>query len=57
MDNEQNESMEELMTYVCDNLCRHPFEAVEEDQLEEICNKCRLEQLTLALRTGGDNGG
>ena len=56
MDKKPNEAAEDLMTYVCDNLCRHPFEAVEEDQLEEICKQCRLEQLALVLQEGGGNG-
>lgn len=34
----------EMAEYICDNLCKYPVECQDEEGLEEICCKCRMEQ-------------
>lgn len=31
---------EQDMEYLCDELCRHPRECKEQQELDEICEKC-----------------
>lgn len=31
---------EQEMEYLCDELCRHPRECQEQQELDEICAKC-----------------
>ena len=31
---------EQEMEYLCDELCRHPRECKEQQELDEICAKC-----------------
>lgn len=31
---------EQEMEYLCDELCRHPRECKEQQELDEICEKC-----------------
>jgi hypothetical protein len=33
---------DEMMGYVCDNLCRHPRQARDQEKLEDICAECNL---------------
>ena len=32
--------IEKLTAYVCDDLCRHPREAVDQEELDGICAEC-----------------
>lgn len=34
----------EMMEYICDNLCRHPREVEDQDELDDICAECEMGQ-------------
>lgn len=36
----------EMMEHICDNLCRHPREASDQETLEDICAECRMGEFT-----------
>lgn len=38
-------SSEELLAYVCDELCRRRFPGQKQEELDAICEKCKLERL------------
>ncbi|MDD3417373.1 MAG: hypothetical protein PHY47_25850 [Lachnospiraceae bacterium] len=39
--------IEELMEIVCDNLCMHPENCSDQDELAQICEACPLENYLL----------
>lgn len=39
------QQIEEIMSETCDNYCRFPIEAADEDELELHCDKCPLVNL------------
>ena len=51
---EMTVDVEQIMEYVCDNLCRYPGEYKDPDELwSEQCDRCRLREL---LVEGEDDG-
>lgn len=36
---------EELLSYVCDELCRHHLPEMTQEQLDAVCARCSLERL------------
>lgn len=44
-DSEEDSDMEKITTefaeYICDKLCKHPYEC-DQEELEEICAECRM---------------
>ena len=36
------ETVEEMMEYVCDCLCKHRERAEDQDELDEICCECEM---------------
>ena len=34
----------EMMEHICDNLCKHPINAKDQDELDEICSSCQMGQ-------------
>lgn len=45
---------DQIMEYVCDNLCRYPSEYKDPDDLwNEQCDRCKLREL---LEEGDTNG-
>ena len=46
---EQNEMLKivtPMMEHVCDKLCRFPWETERKEDLEDICNECKMDQYT-----------
>lgn len=39
LENWQNE-LEGVVTHICDKLCRYPWEITEQEELDEICERC-----------------
>ena len=39
--------IEELMEIVCDNLCMHPDNCPDQEELSQICETCPLENYLL----------
>lgn len=42
MTNKVDKITTEMMEHICDNLCRFPREAEDEDQLVDICAECEM---------------
>lgn len=34
----------EMMEHICDNLCRHPRDVEDQEELECICAECKMGQ-------------
>lgn len=34
----------EMMEHICDNLCKHPTKAKDQEELDEICSSCQMGQ-------------
>ncbi len=43
------EKVEELTEKLCDNYCRFPIEVIDQDELDNICMKCPLNEITEVL--------
>lgn len=41
--------------YICDQICRHPFEVKSQEELDAICFTCSLAQYTGGIRTVYDH--
>lgn len=39
---EMDKLVEEMMEHICDELCRHPREAQDPEQLEDVCAECGM---------------
>ena len=33
----------EMAEYICDNLCKRPYQNLDQEELDEICAECKLE--------------
>ena len=44
--NEMNKIVTPMMEYVCDYLCRFPWEIERKEDLEEVCASCRMDKYT-----------
>ncbi len=45
----------EMMEYICDELCRHPREGLDEDDFNDICCKCRMGEFVNNIVKGLDD--
>ena len=32
----------EMMEYICDNQCKHPYNAEDQEELDDICAECEM---------------
>ncbi len=32
--------VEDKVAYICDKLCRHPWEITEQEEMDEVCEEC-----------------
>ena len=40
--NRMEETVEEMMKYVCDEICRHRRNGLDQDRMDEICAECDM---------------
>lgn len=40
----------EMMSHICDELCRHPRYALDQEELDESCANCRLNGFICRIR-------
>ncbi|MDF2610063.1 MAG: hypothetical protein K0R92_1537 [Lachnospiraceae bacterium] len=52
-----DELITEMMEHICDNLCRHPREAKDENELEYICAECKMGQFVCAILNHAEGAG
>jgi len=65
LDSGMDKTTTEMMEHICDNLCRHPEKATDQDALEDICAECKmgkyvcdiLNQYNQAIHIGGSRRG
>lgn len=46
---DQTENREKLLGYVCDNLCKYRDVTDDQDELDDICCECEIEELVDGL--------
>lgn len=50
------EKIENLMACICEELCRHPREAVDQEELDGICAECLVGEYRYWLLSQADQG-
>ena len=41
----KNEALERVKQEMCDSFCRVPYEAIDQEEADELCKLCPLEKL------------
>lgn len=47
------EILEAMMEYICDERCRYPYEAADQEELDAICSQCAVNGYVKILAAGG----
>lgn len=46
---EMDKLVEPMMEHICDNLCRYPQEAKNQEELDRICADCKMGQFACGI--------